>query len=95
MEYESVWNGKSSLTESLDRDYAAMRGDGWEPVWEPTSPLTTPWEQYPQWHTLDPDRFVRTRFERARRLAKREAHLVKDWQGQYHGSISQGGRGWR
>jgi hypothetical protein len=41
---KSVWDGRRSLTDDLDRDYAAMRGDGWDLIWEPQSPLTTPWD---------------------------------------------------
>jgi hypothetical protein len=43
---ERVWNGRDSLTDSLDRDYAAMRGEGWDLIWVPPSPLTTPWNEY-------------------------------------------------
>lgn len=42
---ESVWNGRDSLTDTLERDYAACQGEGWDLIWEPTSPLTTPWEE--------------------------------------------------
>lgn len=43
-EFESVWSGRSALTDSLERDYAACCGEGWDLIYEPTSPLTTPWE---------------------------------------------------
>lgn len=55
---EVVWDGRGPLTESLDRDYADMRGDGWDVIWEPTSPLTTPWWTFAQWAERDPDRHV-------------------------------------
>src|SRR3990167_3645695 len=45
-DYEVVWSGRDELTTDLDRDYAAMYGDGWDLIWIPTSPLTTPWDEY-------------------------------------------------
>lgn len=42
---EVVWNGASRqmLCGGLERDYAAMQGDGWDVIYIPPSPLTTPW----------------------------------------------------
>lgn len=40
-----VWNGASRqlLCGGLERDYAAMHGAGWDLIYTPPSPMTTPW----------------------------------------------------
>jgi hypothetical protein len=60
MEYETIWDGRELLTESLDRDYAAMGGEGWDLIYVPPSPLTTPWDQAAAFAHPDPDAFVTT-----------------------------------
>lgn len=87
---ESVWDGRSPLTESLDRDYADMLGDGWDLIWEPTSPLTTPWWQQAAFAQPDPDQHVKTAL--ARRGTQRKApRILRDWSREYTGAISQQG----
>ncbi len=88
--YESVWNGRE-LTEGLERDYADMKGDGWDLIWEPTSPLTTPWYAYEHMHLPDPEQHVKDALERKPRRSATKV-LGKDWTRIYTGSIGQQGR---
>lgn len=93
MQAEVVWNGRDSLTESLDRDYEAMRGEGWDLIWIPPSPMTTPWEMFANWADPDPDQFVWTRLERHIRRNRTKAGAIdKDWTREYTGLIHQGSR---
>ena len=59
-----VWNGRDPLTEALERDYAAMKGDDWDVIYEPPSPLTTSWERARPYAQPDPDAFVKTETDR-------------------------------
>lgn len=85
----SVWNGRDSLTESLERDYADMKGDGWDLIWEPTSPLTTPWWAYAHMHQPDPDAHVETTIEKKPKRVRPSKVLGKDWTRIYDGNIDQ------
>ena len=89
---QSVWNGRDSLTDDLERDYADMRGEGWDLIWEPTSPLTTPWWEYAHMHLPDPETHVVTSLERKPRRSAAKV-LGKDWTRVYNGSIQQQGSG--
>lgn len=81
-ELEPVWNGRDALTESLERDYAVIGGEGWDLIWTPTSPLTTPWELViAERGALDPDAFVapiQTRPDRAAARLRAEAHELRN-----------------
>lgn len=70
-DYEIIWSGKSPLTESLDRDYAAMRGEGWDLWWEPASQMTTDWSAIETWGRPDPNVFVATDINRPRKRPRR------------------------
>lgn len=87
--YESIWNGRESLTETLDRDYAAMWGDDWDLIWVPTSPLTTPWENASPFARPDPEAFVKTEMARRTRRTRRQPTMAKDWTGIYNGQIGR------
>lgn len=89
-DYEVVWAGRDELTDVIDRDYAAMRGEGWDLIWEPTSPLVTDWERYRVWALPDFERHVEP--AQPRRGPRRQAlRILKDWSREYTGIISQGG----
>lgn len=90
---ERVWNGRDSLTDGLDRDFAAMRGDDWDLIWEPTSPLTTPWWEYAHMHRPDPEKHVESDITRKPRRRLASKVLGKDWTRLYNGSIEQQGHG--
>lgn len=93
-EYEVVWDGRE-LTEGLDRDYADMKGDGWDLIWQPTSPLTTPWLEFAHMakHS-DPDRYITTALSKPTPRRKRRAETIhKDWTREYLGRIAQSGKG--
>lgn len=80
--FEVVWAG-GDLTASLDRDYAAMNGDGWDLVWTPTSPLTTPWDAYAHMCLPDPDAYVPTALECKPRYRRGAFRVLKDWSREY------------
>ena len=69
MEYETVWNGRDAVTDSLERDYAECRGEGWDLIWQPTSPLTTPWGDLAHLAGRDPNVHLR-HARRSRRQSK-------------------------
>jgi hypothetical protein len=93
--YEVVWDGRE-LTEALERDYADMKGDGWDLIWTPTSPLTTPWDELRERlgkTAIDPDAYVPTTIERPKRKWRGALRVLKDWSAEYGGSMVQhGGR---
>ena len=89
MSYKVVWNGRDELIEPLERDYADMKGDGWDLIWEPTSPLTTPWWSYAHMHHPDTEQHVPTVFESRPRRVRASKVLGKDWTRLYDGTIHQ------
>lgn len=92
-EYNVVWNGRDELTESLERDYADMKDDGWDPIWEPPSPLTTPWWSYAHMHLPDTDAYVLPTIERKLPRTRKSQVLGKDWTRLYDGRIARQGHG--
>lgn len=92
----SVWDGREGLTDSLDRDYAAMKGDGWDLIWEPTSALTTPWDEIirRKGEAVDSEVFVTTEMERPRGRRRRARRALKDWADEYGGNMVQSGGRW-
>ena len=70
--FEVIWNGRDELTDSLDRDYAAMRGEGWDLIYEPPSPLTTPWYEV---IVNAPDEFIQPPRESRGRSARERAQI--------------------
>jgi hypothetical protein len=91
-----VWDGRETLVGGIERDYADMRGDGWDLIWQPTSPLTTPWEQYSHLASPDPNQYAEgssfDRAKRVRRAAKGADAIAKDWTSEYTGQIAQRSR---
>lgn len=94
--FESVWDGHDALTDSLERDYAAMQGDGWDVIWEPTSPLTTPWDDIIRQRgmVIDAEAFITTEMERPKGPRRRAPRQLKDWAAEYGGSLVQSGGRW-
>jgi hypothetical protein len=84
-----VWDGRGELTEGLERDYADMRGDGWDLIWEPTSDLTTPWWKYEHMCWPDPNEHVETAIARKPKRLRPSKVLGKDWTRIYDGTIDQ------
>jgi len=66
-DYEVVWDGKGELSDSLERDYAAMTGDGWDLIWIPPSALTTPWSNWAPYAAERGDEHVVTNSEKPSR----------------------------
>lgn len=91
--YDSIWNGRDSLFEPTERDYAAMGGDGWDLIWVPTSPLTTPWEKAAPFAQPDPDAFVTSEITRRPRRRRAAPPIATDWTRSYTGVPHQIGRG--
>lgn len=90
--YEVVWSGGEGLVGGLDRDYAAMpQWDGWEPIWLPTSPLTTPWWELMPFASPDPDVYVRTSLERRSGRKRGAQRILNDWCVEYTGVMSRQG----
>ena len=89
--YESIWSGRESLTEMLERDYAAMTGDDWDLIWVPPSPLTTPWEHATPFAHPDPEAFVTTAFAKKSTRRRVSTAIAKDWQRTYTGRIQHVG----
>lgn len=63
MDYETVWHGYDPLGPSLERDYVAMRGDDWDLIWVPPSPLTTMWSLFFLLAWPDPNQHVASHWE--------------------------------
>lgn len=92
-EYEVVFSGREELIVPLERDYADMKGDGWDLIWVPTSPLTTDWRDLAPYAQPDPDQHVKTAMAR-RGPRRRAARVLRDWSSE-HVTISQQSRGHR
>lgn len=93
--FDVIWNGRDELTDTLDRDYADMCGDGWDLIWVPTSPLTTDWRDMAPYAQPDAEQHVRP-FGRKRKGPPRGApRILKDWQKEFTGEIAQRGSGHR
>lgn len=80
LEYHSAWNGRDSLTESPERDYKVMTEEnGWDLVYIPTSPLTTPWWDVMPFANPDPEQHVRTELTTVRKgPCKRAARILRE-----------------
>lgn len=90
--YEVVWSG-GELMDSLDRDYAAMQGDGWDLIWQPTSPLTTPWDDIIRQRgtVVDAEVYIATELERPKGPRRRARRVLTDWAAEYGGNMVQSG----
>lgn len=88
---EVVWNGRESLVEPIERDYAAMpENDGWDIIYRPPCALTTPWRDLEPWARPDPDQHVHTVM--AKRQRRRRVRLHVDAVAPLPVVISQVGR---
>lgn len=77
VKHEIVWDGKSELTEFPERDYKVMTEEnGWDLIYVPTSPLTTPWYDVMPFANPDPDQHVRTKLTTVRKGPRKRAARV-------------------